>query len=180
LREPGDLLRARHAEHPGEPREPARGGNEPELDLGEPERRPRTDDTEIARERELEPAADRGPLHGGDRHEWSGRERLERALAPQVGDVFDRPFRDLGQVRSGAEGAFTGRRDDDDRGFLAERLDALCERLEMRAIVGVRALGAIEDQPAEPVVDLRPDAQENLRGPLSRPARPVLRAAGAD
>src|SRR6185436_17336752 len=54
------------------------------------------------------------------------------------------------------------------------------EGIEMGAIVGMRALRAIEDQPAEPVVDLRPDAQENLRALLSRPAAPVLRAAGED
>ena len=140
------LERDAAGEETGEPLGAARAGQQAELDLGHTEARAIGGDPEIARERELEPAAEGGAVDGGDR-------RL-RVLFEAIEDVGERVHepreaggtldpRQLVDVGAGAEGSsFTG---DHERAHCIVGLEVderVGERGERVAADGVQTIGS--------------------------------------
>jgi len=129
------LHRKRLAAGPDEPRRASRAGNHAEVHLGLPEQGVRSGNDEIARERELAPAAQRVSAHGGDQRLRKRpdrapvpcplvRQHLDRAERRHLADV--RPRREvLGTAgdHDGARARIVGRRREL-RGDLRERTRA--------------------------------------------------------
>src|SRR4051794_21005790 len=76
LAEQHDPLRPRRADERGEPVRAAAARQDPDADLGQAERRARLGDAEVARERELEPAAQAPAGDRGDRRDGEGGDAL--------------------------------------------------------------------------------------------------------
>ena len=75
-----DLERSRQRQPLREPDRPARTGEQPALDLGQPERRLVGGDHEVAREHDLEPARDRRAVDRGD-------DRLREVALDEAGEA---------------------------------------------------------------------------------------------
>ena len=75
---PDQLLGARRADEPGQPLRAARARDDAEQDLGLPDARVVGGDAQVARDRELEAAAERVPPDRGDDRTRDRRDRVER------------------------------------------------------------------------------------------------------
>ena len=143
------------AHAPDEPRKalgPSAAGHEAELRLGQAEARVVRCDHEVARQDQLEPAAEREPLHRGDDRL---RERGE-AIGHRPAHVHERAIvvhRDVDvvlDVGSGGEGAARSVQDPDDRVVARlEPVERAPELLEDRAIERVELVGPVQRDPRD-------------------------------
>ena len=127
-------------------------GHEAELRLGQPEARVVRCDHEVAREHELEAAAEREPLHRGDDRL---RERGE-AIGHRAADVHERAVvvhRDVDvvlDVGSGGEGAARSVQDPDDRVVARlEPVEGSSELREDRAVERVELVRPVQRDPRD-------------------------------
>ena len=86
---PDQLLGLRRADEPRRALRAAAAGEDAELDLGEAEAGGVGGDAQVARQRELQPAAEREPVDRRDHRTRDGRERVE----PGADARADRPAR---------------------------------------------------------------------------------------
>ena len=170
--EPVLLQRVRHdqldrARSPDEPRgelgaTPAR--NDPEEHLGEADVPHRAGDrAEVAVEGDLQAAADRRSVDGGERGEGQRRDRGERLVARDRGGASElgrRHLRELGQVGARGEDERLARQHEPFPAAVGERREQVVERGERGAAEDVRLL------PVRSVVHRderdRPDARRDL------------------
>ena len=145
---------------------PPAPGQQAELDLGlaELDLRVVDDDPAVAGERDLQPAAERGAVDGGDDRL---AERLQPAqqrlvLAHPAGELVGRLGRDLLEVVEVAAGEerLLGARDDDAGDRVLLGLEALDGLLHRGAEVGVHGVGGlvrvVEDEVDDPVAGVLP------------------------
>jgi len=183
VRVPGgqhQVQRAAAADEARQPLRPARPGDQPELDLGEPEARAGRADPQRAGQRQLEAAAEREPVDGGDRDALGRGQPVERgaqrvAVGLERGGVDRRHVLDVG---AGGEDAGDAGDDDEQLGVagLVERRVEACDQRQAER-VGRRALE--RDQGDAGAAVLGRDDRVDLKHRPTPPARPSARGSRA-
>jgi hypothetical protein len=126
-------------------------GDDAELDLGQPEDRSVRRDAQVARQRQLAPAPEGVPRHGGDDDPGDRRERVE-GVAERLADgasLVGAP--ELGDVGARREDAIAAGHHDRARRIVGERAGGVTELFEQRARQGVD-LGVVEADRGDAVV----------------------------
>jgi hypothetical protein len=171
---PDEILGAGGTDDPREPLRASGPGEDPEQDLGEPQPCAVAGDSQVARQRKLEPATEREPFDGRDHGARNRAERVERG-AERRGDA--RPRTGLGELRHvGARGERLLVAGDHrlDVGIGSQR-DAVGDLVEQRGGQGSAAAGRAAG--AQPVV-LGFEVDERVGHAISRSRRSRGRACG--
>ena len=106
---PDDLLGPRRPDQAGQPLGAAAAGEDPEQDLREADPRGVAGDAQVARERDLEPAAERVATDRGDHRPRDRRERVDGAAERGADQLRRDGIGELADVGAGRERAVTAR-----------------------------------------------------------------------